>query len=155
MRSILVLNSKGGTGKTTVATNLAVWYALQDSKVALVDFDRQGSAMDWLETRPEDRPVIHGVEGWRSTARLPRGTDVFLNDGDGVGLEFRNGFGAEIHVVIRGHGPAPDPNDGLAGFTVAEQLSLFNGGCPDADGDPVDNCEDEQVFIFPSPLLTE
>ena len=52
---------------------------------------------------------------------------------------------------MRGHGPAPNPNDGLSGFTTADQISLFNGGCVGAVGDPPDNCEDEQVFIFPKP----
>ena len=83
---------------------------------------------------------------------VPAGTDVVLNDGDGVGLEYNNGLGAEIHIVVRGHGPAPDPNNGDAEFTVADQLSLFNGGCVGAVGDPADDaCEDEQVFIFPAP----
>ena len=85
------------------------------------------------------------------SGRLPSGTDVFLNDDDNVGLEHKRGLKAEFHIVIRGHGSAADPNDGSLGFTVSEQLSLFNGGCPDAVGDPVDNCEDEQVFIFPAP----
>jgi len=82
---------------------------------------------------------------------LTDGTDVFLNDGDGVGLERKNGLAAEIHIVIRGHGVAADPNDGLLSFTVADQISLFNGGCVEAFGDPLDNCEDEQVLIFPAP----
>ncbi len=80
MRSILVLNSKGGTGKTTLACNLAVWYASQGLKTALVDYDRQQSALDWLELRPEDRPEIHGVEGTKANARVPRGTDVAVMD---------------------------------------------------------------------------
>ena len=80
MRSILVLNSKGGTGKTTLATNLAVHYALEDYKVALVDYDLQRSALDWLETRPEERPVIHGVDGTQRGARIPRNTDFVVMD---------------------------------------------------------------------------
>ena len=51
MRSILVLNAKGGTGKTTLAINLAVWYANQGHKTALGDYDRQRSSLDWLELR--------------------------------------------------------------------------------------------------------
>jgi chromosome partitioning protein len=80
MRTILVLNTKGGTGKTTLATNLAVWYASQGYKTALVDYDRQRSALDWLELRPEDRPEIHGVEGNRTSARVPRGTEFAIMD---------------------------------------------------------------------------
>ena len=72
MRSILVLNSKGGTGKTTLACNLAVWFANQGQKTALIDYDRQRSALDWLE--------IHGVEGSKPSARVPRGTEVGVMD---------------------------------------------------------------------------
>lgn len=80
MRTILVINAKGGTGKTTLACNIASWYANQGMKTALVDYDRQQSAMDWLELRPEDRPPITGVEGTRASAKLPRGTQVAIMD---------------------------------------------------------------------------
>ena len=82
---------------------------------------------------------------------MPAGTGTFLNGEDGIGLRQANGLGAEVHIVVRGHGPAPDPNDGSAGFTTAEQISQFNGGCVGAIGDPPDACEDEQVFIFQKP----
>lgn len=80
MRSILVLNSKGGTGKTTLATNLAAYYAREEYNVALVDYDVQRSALDWLETRPEDRPFIHGVDGTQPGARIPRNMDFVFMD---------------------------------------------------------------------------
>ena len=80
MRSILVLNSKGGTGKTTLATNLAAYYALAEYNVALVDYDEQRSTLDWLETRPEDRPYIHGVDGTQPGARVPRNMDFVFMD---------------------------------------------------------------------------
>ena len=80
MRKILVLNSKGGTGKTTIACNLAAYYANEGMKTALVDYDRQQSALDWLEQRPEDRPEIHGVEGTKASAQVPRGTHVVVMD---------------------------------------------------------------------------
>ena len=47
--TIAVLNQKGGSGKTTIATNLAHVLKLADSKVLLVDSDPQGSARDWNE----------------------------------------------------------------------------------------------------------
>ena len=80
MRSILVLNSKGGTGKTTLATNLAAYYALAEYNVALVDYDVQKSALDWLDTRPEDCAYIHGVDGTRPGARIPRNMDYVFMD---------------------------------------------------------------------------
>lgn len=60
MRRLIVLNPKGGSGKSTIATNLASHYALQGHKVAIADFDPQRSSLDWLAARPEQRPKIHG-----------------------------------------------------------------------------------------------
>lgn len=80
MRSILVLNSKGGSGKSTVATNLAVYYALSGHSVALVDHDPQKSSLDWLDLRPEERPAIAGVDGGEAGSRAPRNTDVCIHD---------------------------------------------------------------------------
>jgi chromosome partitioning protein len=80
MRSILVMNAKGGSGKTTIAVNLACYYALEGYEVALVDYDPQYCALDWLDTRPEGRPKITGVEGLQKGARVPRNTDVVVLD---------------------------------------------------------------------------
>ncbi len=76
----MVLNAKGGSGKTTLATNIASHYALRQKSVALVDLDPQGCSTDWLAARPETRPVIHGVAGWEGHARVPRSTDVVVMD---------------------------------------------------------------------------
>ncbi|MCK5387274.1 MAG: ParA family protein [Gammaproteobacteria bacterium] len=61
MQKILVLNSKGGCGKTTIATNLASYFATQDLETALLDFDPQGSSIRWLNLRPQSKPAIYGV----------------------------------------------------------------------------------------------
>lgn len=79
-RTIIVINSKGGSGKTTMACNLAAYYANEGNKVALVDFDRQQSALDWLEDRPEGRPEILGVDGTKRSATVPRGMDYVIMD---------------------------------------------------------------------------
>ena len=52
LQKILVLNPKGGSGKSTIATNLAAYYAWQGLRVALMDHDPQGSSMRWLKLRP-------------------------------------------------------------------------------------------------------
>ena len=53
MRKILVVNSKGGCGKTTLATNLAVALAARGDDVALADADRQKSSLSWVKRRPK------------------------------------------------------------------------------------------------------
>ena len=81
MRSILVLNPKGGCGKTTIATNLAGYYADRGKQVGLVDLDPQGSSADWVRMRPEHRPKIKAIplfDGRRH--RISAGTDVLIMD---------------------------------------------------------------------------
>ena len=81
MRHIMVLNPKGGCGKSTLATNLASYYASQGKYVALVDYDPQRSSLDWLERRPENRPEIAGVSGFKDGMRhLPRSADIAISD---------------------------------------------------------------------------
>jgi len=81
MRQIMVLNSKGGSGKSTIATSLAAYYAGRGENVALVDYDRQASSLEWLDRRPENRPKIAGVAGFDSGFRsVPRNTDVAIID---------------------------------------------------------------------------
>ncbi|WP_411746247.1 AAA family ATPase [Reinekea sp.] len=62
---ILVANAKGGSGKTTVATNLSSLYASRDEQCALIDFDPQGSAAQWLQLRQNARKKIHGVSAYK------------------------------------------------------------------------------------------
>ena len=80
MRTILVLNSKGGSGKTTIATNLAVFYALRDCSVALVDCDPQASSLDWLAERPTNRTRIRGIDGSQGRVRVGKSIDVAIID---------------------------------------------------------------------------
>jgi len=63
MRSILVVNPKGGCGKTTIATNLATYYSVWDISTALVDLDPQQSSMEWLRVRPDSENKIQGFNG--------------------------------------------------------------------------------------------
>lgn len=63
MHTILVANPKGGSGKTTLSTNLAGYFAQRGKRVMLADLDRQQSASDWLARRPAVLPAIHGWSG--------------------------------------------------------------------------------------------
>jgi chromosome partitioning protein len=80
MRSIMVLNAKGGSGKSTVATNLASYYASTGNKVMLVDYDPQHSSLDWLKERPTGRQAITAVDASSGTFRTPRNIDYVIYD---------------------------------------------------------------------------
>jgi len=69
---IVVLNTKGGSGKTTIATNLAAYYAAAGRRVALLDLDPQGSSMRWLKQRPAEAPQIHGIVGYEKRLNVTR-----------------------------------------------------------------------------------
>ena len=81
MRHILVLNAKGGCGKSTIATNLASYFAWEkEMKVVLADYDPQGSSLAWLEVRGEEWPEITGIAAWKDPLRPSRDTDVVIMD---------------------------------------------------------------------------
>jgi chromosome partitioning protein len=88
VQKIVVLNSKGGSGKSTIATNLAAYYAWKGRNVALMDYDPQGSSMRWLKLRPADLPSIHGIAAYEKkmgvtrafALRTPPGTDRVIVD---------------------------------------------------------------------------
>jgi len=65
---ILVVNGKGGCGKTTIATNLAAAYARLGYSVALTDHDAQASSTHWLEQRAAPLPPIHLIAAHQRTA---------------------------------------------------------------------------------------
>jgi chromosome partitioning protein len=83
MRTILVASSKGGCGKTTVATNLAAFYALAGKETALVDCDRQASSLHWAAKRAQLEGAVLGLGGKigaRAVARIPDGTKRVIID---------------------------------------------------------------------------
>jgi chromosome partitioning protein len=69
---IVVLNPKGGSGKTTIATNLAAYYASRGQFPALQDLDAQASSTRWLAKRTEAMPRIHGVSPFNIPAHVTR-----------------------------------------------------------------------------------
>jgi len=86
---ILVVNGKGGCGKTTIATNLAAAYARLGYCVALTDHDAQASSTQWLEQRAAPLPSIYLVQAHQRTSmyqtrafqqRLPHDVDRVIID---------------------------------------------------------------------------
>ena len=72
MQRIVVLNPKGGSGKTTLATNLAAYYATQGRNTALMDSDPQGSSSRWLGKRAGNLPAIHLIAAYEKSLRVTR-----------------------------------------------------------------------------------
>ena len=95
MRSIMVLNSKGGSGKSTIATSIASYYATQGKKVVLVDLDPQASSLDWLAARPSGRSTITGIDGTAGAFRAPRSADYVVYDTPAAV------HGAELGALLR------------------------------------------------------
>lgn len=81
MRHIMVLNAKGGCGKSTLATNIASYFATEGAAVALADYDPQRSSLDWLARRPENRATIAAVAGFEDGLKhAPRNADFLIID---------------------------------------------------------------------------
>lgn len=72
MQKIVLLNPKGGSGKTTLATNLASYFATQDMRPTLMDMDVQGSSTRWLKKRSHDQAFIHGIAAYEHNSRVTR-----------------------------------------------------------------------------------
>jgi chromosome partitioning protein len=74
----LVINPKGGSGKTTVATNLASCFALNKVFTAVMDYDPQGSSLNWLRLRPPHAPSIHGADAAPAKGGRLRSVDMHV-----------------------------------------------------------------------------
>ncbi|HXW74159.1 MAG TPA: AAA family ATPase [Steroidobacteraceae bacterium] len=72
MQRIVVLNPKGGSGKTTIATNLASYLAAHGHTPVLMDFDPQGSSLRWVRKRKPTQPPVHVIAAFEKDARTTR-----------------------------------------------------------------------------------
>jgi chromosome partitioning protein len=85
---ISVVNQKGGTGKTTIATNIAACFAGEGKDVLLIDADPQRSALDWRADRPDDKPQVQTIglpvrNLHQEIAPFRKKYDVIVVDGGG------------------------------------------------------------------------
>ncbi|MFT5593857.1 MAG: chromosome partitioning protein [Oceanicoccus sp.] len=64
-KRVLIINAKGGCGKTTLATNTAAYFSNIGANVVLIDHDPQGSSAQWLDARSQTLPSIYSVAAYR------------------------------------------------------------------------------------------
>src|SRR5690606_689376 len=72
MQQIVLLNPIGGSGKTTIATNLASYFAVAGLRPTLMDRDAQGSSTRWLSKRAKGQIPVHGIAGYERNPRVTR-----------------------------------------------------------------------------------
>jgi chromosome partitioning protein len=96
MRHVMVMNSKGGCGKSTMSTNIACYFAREGFKTALADYDPQRTALDWLSMRSDELPKITGLPAYDDGVRnVPRDTEVLVIDAPA------RTHGSELNELVR------------------------------------------------------
>src|SRR5882724_3793724 len=80
MKRIVVLNPKGGSGKTTIAINLAGYFASRQQKPVLMDFDPQGSSLRWVKKRQPTQAPIHVIAAFEKDSRTTRAFQLRVPD---------------------------------------------------------------------------
>ena len=109
MQKIILLNPKGGSGKTTLATNLAAYYARSGGRVTLMDYDPQGSSARWVAPRSADRPVVDLVKAFERNTRTTRSwqlhhtadaTHIIIDTPAGTAREALEDFTRDAHAVV-------------------------------------------------------
>ena len=104
MKVLAVLSQKGGVGKTTLATSLAVAAESDGKSVAVVDLDPQATATFWRDTRGKDTPAVISIQPIRLPAVLKaakeQGTDLVIIDGAAVQREIAYDAAAVSDFVL-------------------------------------------------------
>ena len=80
LNRIVILNTKGGCGKSTLVTNIAACYATRGDAPVIMDYDPQGSATAWLDRRPDDKREIHGIAAFKRSMHATRSWQLRVPD---------------------------------------------------------------------------
>jgi chromosome partitioning protein len=72
MQRIVVLNPKGGSGKTTIAINLASYLASRGHSPVLMDYDPQGSSTRWVKKRQPNQAPVQVIAAFEKDGRTTR-----------------------------------------------------------------------------------
>lgn len=137
MQTVLVINSKGGSGKTTIASNLASLFAASHLKTALMDYDPQGSSLHWNQLREQgDSPAIHMVDASHFKVgvtrtfqlRIPHNTErVVIDAPAGMCKKILNEMVIKADVIIVP--VVPSPIDIHASSEFIYELKLIINAC--------------------------
>jgi chromosome partitioning protein len=134
MPIIAVVNQKGGTGKSTVATNLAALFAHEGAEVLLVDADPQASALEWQRDRPAHLPPVSVIglpapNLHREIPRLQTKYAVVLIDGGGrVTATARATVAAADFLLVPTLASLPDARSTQRFFQeVVEEVAAIKG----------------------------
>jgi chromosome partitioning protein len=109
VQKIIVLNPKGGSGKTTLATNLAAYYASAGGRVTLMDYEPQGSSARWVASRSSGRPTVTLVKAFERNIRTTRSwqlhsasdaTHIIVDTAAGTTREALEEFTRDAHAVV-------------------------------------------------------
>ena len=101
MISVLVVNAKGGCGKTTVATNLATAFANAGLRTGLAECDRQGSSLKWLKSRPGTAAPIEMLDWRKARGDVPKKMERLVIDaGAGINSERVRDLLKEADMIV-------------------------------------------------------
>jgi chromosome partitioning protein len=133
---IVVANSKGGVGKSTLAVHLAAWLHDQGHRVILADCDTQHSSSDWLrEAKPEIRTVLlaNADEILDRLPQLAQDSDYVIADGPGSNTETSRALLLRADLAVVPCKASMLEVRALAQATaVLRQAHDIRGGKPDA-----------------------
>ncbi|MES1191350.1 MAG: ParA family protein [Steroidobacter sp.] len=80
MHRIVILNPKGGSGKSTITTNLASYFASRDLRPTVMDLDPQGSSIRWVNKRDPGIATVYGIAGFEKKAGVTRSFALRIAD---------------------------------------------------------------------------
>jgi len=111
IKRIVIANSKGGTGKSTIAVTLANFYALSHLNTTIIDHDPQGSSSNWVSKREPNAAVVSCIKAYQAPRsnttkgwflKPQAGTDrVIIDTPSGLELsEFRSTLESAHAIVI-------------------------------------------------------
>ena len=106
MKHIVLLNPKGGCGKTTIATHLAVYASTMGLRVALADHDKQQSSHDWLKSRPRRCADIAAIAAYDGVS-LEGEFDVMIHDMPGAAVSTAHSIASVCDKLIIPITPSP------------------------------------------------